>query len=66
MDNFGIDKITEVINKIHDSGNILEDLSRSNFVAHLKKSGANECNHLNEPHNQANNSDFSESEEKQN
>lgn len=44
LDNFGIDKITEVINEIYKSDNILEDVSISIFVALNKKLGVNECN----------------------
>lgn len=42
LDNFSIDKITE-INEIYNSGDIEEDLSRSNFLALPKKPGTNEC-----------------------
>lgn len=41
IDNFRIDKITEMME--YDSGEILEDYSRSIFIALLKKPGANEC-----------------------
>lgn len=40
LDEFDIDKITELINKIY-SGDILENLSRSVFIVLLKKPGAN-------------------------
>lgn len=35
--------ITGKINKIYDSGEILEDLSKSIFIAISKKPGVNEC-----------------------
>lgn len=42
LDDFCIDKITDIINEIYNSGYISEDLNRSIFIALLKKSGANE------------------------
>lgn len=38
-----IDKITDVINEIYDSGEIPEDLSRTVFIVMRKKLGENEC-----------------------
>ena len=43
LDDFGIKKITELINEIYNSGEIPEELSRSIFIALPKKPGANEC-----------------------
>ncbi|XP_042883267.1 uncharacterized protein LOC122260182 [Penaeus japonicus] len=43
LDEFGIDKMTEVINEIYDSGEIPEELSKSIFIALPKKPGAIEC-----------------------
>lgn len=33
LDDFMINKITKIINKIYDSSEILEDLCRNNFIA---------------------------------
>ena len=33
LDEFGIEKLTEVINEIYDSGEIPEELSKSIFIA---------------------------------
>lgn len=43
LDDFSIDKITEIISDIYNSGYIEEDLSRSIFIAMPKKQSANEC-----------------------
>ncbi|XP_042884442.1 uncharacterized protein LOC122261026 [Penaeus japonicus] len=40
LDEFGIDKMTEIINEIYDSGEIPEELSKSIFIALPKKPGA--------------------------
>lgn len=40
---FRINKITEVINEMYDSGNIPEDPSKSIFIPLPKKPGANKC-----------------------
>lgn len=40
---FGIDKITDVINRIYESRDIPEDLSRCVFIALSKKPNVNEC-----------------------
>ena len=43
LDEFGIEKLTEVINEIYDSGEIPEELSKSIFIALPKKPGTIEC-----------------------
>lgn len=43
LDDFGIEKITEIINEIYNNGDIPEDLSRSIFIALPKKPGTNKC-----------------------
>ena len=43
LENFGIEKLTEVLNEVYDSGEIPEDLSKSVFIALPKKPGAIEC-----------------------
>ena len=43
LDDFGIEKLTEVTNEIYESGEIPEDLSKSIFIALPKKPGATEC-----------------------
>lgn len=43
FDGLGLDEVTEVINVLYDSGEILEGFSRSVFVALPKKLGAKEC-----------------------
>lgn len=45
-DEFGIDKTTEIMNQMRDSGEIPEDMARSIFLALPKKPGAINC----EPH----------------
>lgn len=42
FDDFCIEKITEIINKIYDNGYITEDLIRPIFIALPKKLGENE------------------------
>ena len=43
LDDYGLEKLTELINEIYDSGDIPEDLSKSIFIALPKKAGATEC-----------------------
>ena len=43
LEDFGIEKVTEVINEIYNTGEIPEDLSKSIFIALPKRAGANEC-----------------------
>ena len=43
LDDFGIEKITDIINEIYESGDIPTDLSKSIFIVISKKSGAIEC-----------------------
>jgi len=43
LEDFGIEKLTEVLNEVYDSGQIPEDLSKSIFIALPKKTGAIEC-----------------------
>ncbi|MCH9665805.1 MAG: hypothetical protein K0U41_08180 [Gammaproteobacteria bacterium] len=43
LEEFGIEKLTEVVNEIYDSGEIPDDLSKSIFIALPKKPGATEC-----------------------
>ncbi len=43
LEEFGIEKITEISNQIYDSGDIPEDLCKSVFIALPKKPGAVEC-----------------------
>lgn len=45
LGNFGIDKITEVIHKIDNSGDILEDFTKYIFVILPKRPGENKCKH---------------------
>ncbi|XP_037776725.1 uncharacterized protein LOC119573587 [Penaeus monodon] len=42
LEDFGIEKLTEVLNEVYDSGQI-PDLSKSIFIALPKKTGAIEC-----------------------
>ena len=39
----GVDAITNLVNKIYDTGEIPEDLTKSIFIAIPKKSGITEC-----------------------
>ena len=43
LEDFGIQKVTDVLNEIYDTGEIPSDLSRSIFIALPKKPGATEC-----------------------
>ena len=42
LEDYGIDKITTLINEIFDTGQISPDFSKSIFIALLKKPGATE------------------------
>lgn len=43
LNNFCIDKITEIINVIYNSGDIAKDHSISIFIVQLRKPGTNGC-----------------------
>ena len=43
LDDFGVDKLTTVLNEIYNSGDIPEDLTKSIFITLPKKPGAIEC-----------------------
>ena len=43
LDDFGLQKLTECLNEIYDTGEIPEELSKSIFIALPKKAGAIEC-----------------------
>jgi hypothetical protein len=43
LDELGLDVMTKLINKIYDTGEIPEDLTKSIFIALPKKSGTTEC-----------------------
>jgi len=43
LEDYGVDKLTEVINKIYEDGKFPEDLSRSIFITLPKKAGAVDC-----------------------
>ena len=43
LDELGVDVMTKLINKIYDTGEIPEELTKSIFIALPKKSGATEC-----------------------
>ena len=43
LDEFGIEKVTDLVNAIYDSGEIPPDMSKSIFIALPKKPGATEC-----------------------
>ncbi|GFN88374.1 2-aminoadipate transaminase [Plakobranchus ocellatus] len=43
LEDFGIGKVTHLLNEIYDSGEIPTDLSKSIFIALPKKPGATEC-----------------------
>ncbi|GFO27738.1 hypothetical protein PoB_005424300 [Plakobranchus ocellatus] len=43
IEDFGIGKVTHLLNEIYDTGHIPADLSRSIFIALPKKPGATEC-----------------------
>ena len=42
LEGFGIEKVTKVINKVSNTGEIPEDLSKSIFIALPKRAAANE------------------------
>ena len=43
LEEYGVDKLTEIINKIYDDGKFPEDLSKSIFITLPKKPGAVDC-----------------------
>ncbi|GFN97983.1 dolichyl-phosphate beta-glucosyltransferase [Plakobranchus ocellatus] len=43
LEEFGIEKVTELLNEIYDTGQIPTDISKSIFIALPKKPGATEC-----------------------
>ena len=43
LEDYGIDKLTDIVNEIYDTGVIPEELSRSIFIALPKRPGATEC-----------------------
>ncbi|GFO11990.1 RNA-directed DNA polymerase from mobile element jockey-like [Plakobranchus ocellatus] len=43
IEDFGIGKVTDLLNEIYDTGHIPTDLSKSIFIALPKKPGATEC-----------------------
>ncbi|ELU15259.1 hypothetical protein CAPTEDRAFT_65968, partial [Capitella teleta] len=43
FEDLGVLKLTNILNKIYDRGNIPEDLLKSVFIALPKKPGATEC-----------------------
>ncbi|GFO47313.1 hypothetical protein PoB_007381800 [Plakobranchus ocellatus] len=43
LEDFGIGKVTHLLNEIYDTGQIPTDLSKSIFIALPKKPGATEC-----------------------
>ena len=43
MGDFGIEKITDLLNEVYDTGQIPTDMSKSIFIALPKKPGATEC-----------------------
>ena len=43
LEEYGVSKVTDIINEIYDTGEIPEDLCRSTFIALPKKLGAVEC-----------------------
>ena len=43
LEEYGVSKVTDIINEIYDTGEIPEDLCRSIFRTLLKKPGAVEC-----------------------
>ena len=43
LEEFGIEKVTTLLNKIYDTGQIPVDMSRSIFIALPKKPGATDC-----------------------
>ena len=43
LEEYGVEKLTEIINKIYDDGKFPEDLSKSIFITLPKKPGAVDC-----------------------
>ena len=43
LEEFGVEKLTELLNEVYDTGDIPEDMSKSIFIALPKKPGATEC-----------------------
>ncbi|GFO12460.1 transposon tx1 uncharacterized 149 kda protein [Plakobranchus ocellatus] len=43
LEDFGIGKVTHLLNEIYNTGQIPTDLSKSIFIALPKKTGATEC-----------------------
>ncbi|ELT94909.1 hypothetical protein CAPTEDRAFT_79125, partial [Capitella teleta] len=43
LEDLGVLKLTNILNKIYDTGNVPEDLLKSVFIALPKKPGATEC-----------------------
>ena len=43
LDDLGIEKTTQLLNEIYDTGQLPQDISRSVFIALPKKPGATEC-----------------------
>ena len=43
LEEFGIDRVTEIVNEIHDSGEIPVDMTKSIFIALPKKPGITDC-----------------------
>ncbi|GFN88930.1 transposon tx1 uncharacterized 149 kda protein [Plakobranchus ocellatus] len=43
LGDYGVDKVTILLNEIYDTGQIPTDMSRSIFIALPKKPGATEC-----------------------
>ena len=43
MEEYGVEKLTDIISKIYDDGEFPEDLKKSSFIALPKKPGAVEC-----------------------
>ena len=43
LEEYGVEKLTEIINKIYDNGKFPEDLSKSYFITLPKKPSAVDC-----------------------
>ena len=43
LEDYGVEKLTEIINKIYDDGKFPEDLSKSIFITLPKKHSAVDC-----------------------
>ena len=43
LEDYGTNKITRLLDEIYDSGQILPDISKSVFIALLKKPGKKQC-----------------------